>query len=682
MTINNRHIKHEDRPDSGPRADRNAFSMLPFTATASLPSAATGNEGGIVYDSTTNTVKFSDGSSWAAIAGSSINADAVYNVAAWTVAVDANDVLWNLADSSNDYDFEIRHSVTGTLASALVVDAYHATSTITDAIVVKTTGATAVVTDALDMSDAGIVNALNVGANSIVGTTPAVTLTNFSIDASGNVICVNLTASGTVTMGAFEVAGALTCDELILDTDGAALAATVCYAVRDNSGDFTVNAVTGKMFNVAIAGADEYNFSATDVDLLGNHLDNAGYLVMNAVTLPAGTEVYAGHDNSGDLTVNCKTGKTINFAVAGADEISIGANVLNITAGSDIKFGDDGGLLDSSGNEVLMVEATGSAVNYLQVKNAATANPISLACMGTVDKGFLFENDQDEVICAMTPVATGVMYMDLISSAAGSPIIKIQGGADKGLLVHNAAGEPTFEVSCGGTAAVNWVNCIAGDTGVQAILQNDGEDDVGFLFNAKNGEEILSLKTVAASVDYVEITGSAADGSPTIKSNGSDTHIDLILGVKGTANVIVDQCGIAGGDGANENFVVNSTTNATKGWISIPNGEQGLNIGGVADRATAGDNVLSIIDGAAAPVGVLANGISLYSEGGECKVLDAAGNSTTLSSHSPDSDFIIRSYAPAKDETILIHLEKLAKALVDSHPELSQFVEVLKGDKN
>jgi len=676
-------IKNKSIIRSSVCATGEKYDQLPLVATASLEAAASGNEGGIVYDSTTNSVKFSNGTSWAAIAGSAITGDAVYNAGAWTVAVDANDVIFNLADSTNDYDFELRASATGTLASALVVDAYHATATITDAIIVKTTGATAVVTDALDMSDAGIVNALNIGANAIVGSSGTIDLGSFEVDGSGNVSCVNLTASGTVTLAAFEVAGPITVDELILDTDGVAPAATVCYAVRDNSGDLTVNCVTGKTVNVAVAGSDEYAFAAASLDMKGNHLDNSGYVIMNAVTLPAGTECYIGHDNSGDTTVNCLTGKTINFAVAGTDEISIAANLLQITAGSDIKFMDDGGLLDSSGNEVLLVEATGSAVNYLQVKNAATADPISLACMGTADKGFKFENDQDEVIFACTPVATGVCYMDLINSAAASPIIRATGIADMGLILQNAASEPIFQVSCGGTAAVNWATLKASDTGVQVIMQNDGEDDVGFLFNAKNAEEILSLKTAAAAVDYIEITACAADGSPSIKALGDDTHIDLLLQAKGTANVIIDQCGIAGGDGSGEDFVIQSTTHATKGWVSVPNGGQGLQIGGVVDRAgTAQDNTLTIVNAATPPQAgqAIVNAVQFYSSGGEAFVIDAAGTATQLSPHNDDGEWHFNSYSAKTGKTLRIKMERMMKKLAEKYPEdFADFIEEVDG---
>lgn len=63
--IKNRNMVFDTANDSSP--DDHKFFQLPVISTASLPTAAAGNEGGIVYDATTNTVKFSDGSSWAAI---------------------------------------------------------------------------------------------------------------------------------------------------------------------------------------------------------------------------------------------------------------------------------------------------------------------------------------------------------------------------------------------------------------------------------------------------------------------------------------------------------------------------------------------------------------------------------------------------------------------------------------
>lgn len=61
------------------------FMDLPHLATANLPSAASGfttsgNEGAIVYDETTNTVKFCNGSSWASLASSTASLDGVFDV--------------------------------------------------------------------------------------------------------------------------------------------------------------------------------------------------------------------------------------------------------------------------------------------------------------------------------------------------------------------------------------------------------------------------------------------------------------------------------------------------------------------------------------------------------------------------------------------------------------------------
>lgn len=62
MPIKLRAIKMEDQDVGG-----NRYLQLPEIATAALATAAAGNEGGIVYDATTNTVKYSDGSAWATI---------------------------------------------------------------------------------------------------------------------------------------------------------------------------------------------------------------------------------------------------------------------------------------------------------------------------------------------------------------------------------------------------------------------------------------------------------------------------------------------------------------------------------------------------------------------------------------------------------------------------------------
>ena len=76
---------------------KNAFDV-PHAATASTPLSATtsgfgssGTEGMLIYDESTDTLKFNNGSDWYELASSSTStADGVYNAGGWSVAVDTS----------------------------------------------------------------------------------------------------------------------------------------------------------------------------------------------------------------------------------------------------------------------------------------------------------------------------------------------------------------------------------------------------------------------------------------------------------------------------------------------------------------------------------------------------------------------------------------------------------------
>lgn len=516
--------------------------------------------------------------------------------------------------------------------------------------------------------------------------------------AGTSVLTGNVTMSGDLAIvgsltfgGNWTVAATLTVDELILDTDGVAPAGTNCYAVRDNTGDLTVNAITGKEFHVAINNTDEYDFSATVLDMNANALDNCGFLILNAASAPANTEVYAVNDNTGDLTLNAVSGKTINFAIAGSDEISIAANLLQITAGSDIKFMDDGAILDSNGNEVITVEAVGSATTYLNIKNANGA-AIELECMGAADKGFLFKNDQNETILELLPIASADTYIQINSASGGQPILKVIGTADTGIEMQNAAGEVMFEcVST--TAPLNWLSMSNADTGNPVIFLNAGEDDIGMSFQAKNAEEMLVLAAIAAGTNNIKITNNANGSGPTLETEGSaDANVQLNILTKGDLGVNI-KAGTAG-DAARPALIFEDDANtgiygdgsdilgiSTGGVARCEFSVTGAKFGGTADHAgTAGTNTVSIFNGTP-PVGALANGASFYSAGGEMTAIDATGNTTVLSPHDSEGNFIIHSYSKAKSKTLVVELERLINAFVELHPELKQYVRYEEGRK-
>lgn len=100
------------------------------------------------------------------------------------ITVDARDISFDLNDATNDYKIKIDNTTTGT---------------INDGLFFTTTGVGGVLTDAIDASDGGITNAINVGGNTITGTTATIDFTNFDIDNSGN---ETLAGDLTLTSGA------------------------------------------------------------------------------------------------------------------------------------------------------------------------------------------------------------------------------------------------------------------------------------------------------------------------------------------------------------------------------------------------------------------------------------------------------------------------------------------------
>ena len=413
------------------------------------------------------------------------------------------------------------------------------------------TGATMLGYDGSDLifnavtGDTAIIKVNDVAVLTVAGA--AVTIAQaLTVSTGGAAITGNSTVTGDLAVtgalsfgGALTVGSTLTVDELVLDSDGVAPdGTTLNYVVRDNAGDLTLNAQSSKSVILAINNSDEYDFSATVLTLNSNHIEGSGYIDLAAVSLASfGDNVRIGHDNTGDLTLNVRNGKALHIAENGTDEYNFTDTEFELAAGNDIQFLGDDGILDSAGNEVILVTAVGSAINYLNVRNAATANPIILECLGTADKGFEFHNDQNEQILSLLPVASADTEITILNANASDPIIRSTGTADKGVIFQNAASEPTFQIDVTGSAPVNWLTVDASDTGVQVIFSNDGEDDIGMLFNAKNAEEMLSLIAVTAAATYIEITSAAAGiAGPIIASQGA-TNTNLILAPEGTGAV-------------------------------------------------------------------------------------------------------------------------------------------------
>ena len=548
------------------------------------------------------------------------------------------------------------------------------------------------------------------GASVTIAQATTISAGGLTVSAGGAAITGNSTVTGDLTVtgsltfgGNWTVGATLTVDELVLDTDGAAPAGTNCYAVRDNSGDFTVNAVTAKQFIVAIAGTDEYTFSATILDMLDNALDNVGYVILNAATAPAGTEVYAVNDNTGDLTLNALTGKDVIVAIAGTDEVKFddAAHIFN-DGGNDRDFRVETAniayaIYSDGGKDVLVLGSNTDTSVVDQLVTISRAARTATAATNYYDLAVQPAGAVTIPVGATAVVATAMFAEPNITATgtvtdaatvyiSGEPT---EGGTGNyGLMVAASVGiiadAKDLVIGAGRDVLIRWSTA---DADNHAFAIGLGASKAMHICDAADIATDWNVAAASNPTLYIHDSGAPATEYIAISTDATDAHLNAVganwsVEIGGTPELTVTATivGLAGNillgaTGAGGDMTLQSTSDGTKGCVTIADGEQGIKIGGTADRATTEQTNGLVLFNGTAPVGTLANGVTLYSTGGEFYAMDAAGNATLNSSHSDDGDFIEYSYSVKKDKTIVLHVEKALRALAAKFPaEFAAFV--------
>lgn len=453
--------------------------------------------------------------------------DGAYDSGA-VVTVDATGghVEFDLNDSTGDQHVQIKNTTTGTIATGLLIDTETANAgcILTDALKITTSGAGSAITDAIDASDAGITNALNIGANVIVGTTGDINLDNFDVTGSSGDIATNgILDINAATGSAIDVNAA---KFVVLAASGN----TTIEGTLSVTGTSTLTGNVTCSGTLTVTGTQTWNNTITVDELV---LDTDG-------VAPGGSNAYLVRDNTNDLTINTNTGGEIHLSINNNDEYDFSATEFEIASGNDIQFLGNDGILDSAGNEILLVEAVSSATTYLNIKNANDAD-IELECHGGVDKGFLFKNDQNETVFELSPVATGAQHINIVGATNGaSPVIQSAGTtADQGIDFENSENEELLQLVCVATA-VNHVAIVNAASGSPTIASNT--DDIGLIFadGSSTREEMLVLENIATAVDYVNIKSGDGTTHPAISVAGDTTNVDLLLVAKGTGNITLN----------------------------------------------------------------------------------------------------------------------------------------------
>ena len=232
---------------------------------------------------------------------------------------------------------------------------------------------------------------------------------------------------------------------------------------------------------------------------------------------------------------------------------------------------------------------------------------------------------------------------------------------------------------------------IGGSTALlRATFDSAGKFGLGKVPTASNSFVVAPLLTGNTTVLAVAAENSiASDVTSVVKGfvsvistqNSSFTisnihHFDADPAAKGASSTITTQFGFSV-----ESSLTEATNNygfwsglakATGRWGLYMDGDAdnyirgNVKLGGTADRATtAGDRILSIFNGTA-PVGTLANGITFYSDAGEARVMDSAGNSTLLSPHDTETnEWIYDSTYTPTGKRLRIRMEAMMKSIND-----------------
>lgn len=423
--------------------------------------------------------------------------------------------------------------------------------------------------------------------------------------------------------------------------------------------------VTGTHANVAAATASALRLDVTVTSL------GAATGFDNRVTLnPA-----AGSDAMGAFilaTLNkAGSGTHPDFVGLRIDPPNIGAGAAALTNATTLKItgapsvGTNQRALWVADGLVQFTRSTSTDVLWLQGANTS-ANSLSMRVpagevaaikwdnstgLNGAANGLAFDTGGGPISFRPTAVeqvrinytAGATRYLTLTGSNGGAPQIATSGG---NLDLASNSGIVTFS---GGTISKGADSALDFGTGSTYVKQ-------------------VSVTHTASATRYITLTGSNG-GNPTIGVSGGSLAIANTVYVAGALSVAETNPLYL--DGGVDTSIVSDSADEVSffggGARRMKISSAGnIKIAGTAVRATTeGTNHLDIFDGTA-PVGTLANGISLYSTSGELRVMDAAGNATLLSPHdSETNEWIYDSVETTTGRRLRIDMERFVKAVND-----------------
>ena len=242
----------------------------------------------------------------------------------------------------------------------------------------------------------------------------------------------------------------------------------------------------------------------------------------------------------------------------------------------NIAFDDAHGIIDENGNEQLIFQTTGSAVNQFDMTNAATGNAPSISATGgdtNIDVAIIPKGSGETKIgtgaAAATLTSSGAHDLTLdTNSGTNSGVITITDGAGgniaitpngsgnivlDGLTFPNADGSADTFLKTNGSGTLSFAE-VSGGTSWQAVKTSTftalaGE---GYFVNTTSGVITMNLPAgvLGSEISFADYAGTFDSNTFTIAANGSEkifgSTADLTVSVERAANTLVYTDGTQG----------------------------------------------------------------------------------------------------------------------------------------
>jgi hypothetical protein len=222
---------------------------------------------------------------------------------------------------------------------------------------------------------------ISLTTNTLTGTSAELATAISDETGTGSLVFANTPTLVTPNIGA-ATGTSLNLTNINLESNGNATIAGTLAAnggITVDSTNFIVDGSTGAITTLSTLDLG----NATDTTLSRS---SAGVLAVEGIVVPTVSSTNTLTNKSISLNTNTITGTLAEFntAVSDADFASLaGTETLSNKTLTAPKIVDDGFIADANGNELIIFNTIGSAVNQLEISNSATGNGVTIASSGS-----------------------------------------------------------------------------------------------------------------------------------------------------------------------------------------------------------------------------------------------------------------------------------------------------------